>query len=244
MPFFSVITINLNNRDGLRRTILSVVSQQFSDFEYIVVDGDSSDGSIDIIQGFQEHISKSLIGKDTGVYNAMNKGLSMATGEYVVFLNSGDEFKECETLKKVHDLTYNKDFVFCDIEIFNGDNGRIGLQPNFLSTRFLLTGMICHQSIFAKRSLFESTGPFDESYRVYGDYEWLLRAVRKHNANYTHIPHVLVRYEEVGLSNTTSKVLQRQEKDSIQSIYFNGVLLYIYRFYRFLNDWLDNNFLH
>ena len=150
MPFFSVITINLNNREGLRRTIRSVVSQAFSDFEYIVVDGNSSDGSIDVIQSFEMHITKSLIGKDTGVYNAMNKGLSVARGKYVVFLNSGDEFKENETLRTVHDSTFNKDFVFCDIEIFNGDIVRIGRQPNLLSTRFLLTGMICHQSIFAK----------------------------------------------------------------------------------------------
>lgn len=241
MPFFSVITINLNNREGLRRTIRSVVSQAFSDFEYIVVDGNSSDGSIDVIQSFEMHITKSLIGKDTGVYNAMNKGLSVATGKYVVFLNSGDEFKENETLKTVHDLTFNKDFVFCDIEIFNGDIVRIGRQPNLLSTRFLLTGMICHQSIFAKRTLFESTGPFDESYKVYGDYEWILRSLWKLKASYTHVPHVLVRYEEVGLSNTTSKILQRQEKDTIQSMYFSSWLLSIYRSYRFLNDWLGNN---
>ena len=240
MPFFTVITINLNNREGLRRTIQSVINQKFTDFEYIVVDGQSNDGILDVIHEFEKSITRSLIGKDTGVYNAMNKGLAAALGEYIVFLNSGDEFRNSETLQRIQEKSSNGDLVFCDVEIFNGDNVRVRRQPNILTTKFLLTGMICHQSIFAKRSLFEITGPFNEHYKVYGDYEWILRALRKHEAKIKHIPRVLVRYEEVGLSNTTSKELQRKEKDSIQDLYFSSWLLFIYRSYRSFNDWLGN----
>jgi glycosyltransferase involved in cell wall biosynthesis len=236
MPFFSVITINLNKREGLRRTIQSVINQSFTDFEYIVVDGQSNDGSLDVIHEFDVHITKKLIGKDSGIYNAMNKGLALASGTYIVFLNSGDEFKNLETLSKIHEKSGDKDFVYCDVEIFYGDKWRIGKHPNILTTKFLLTGMICHQAIFAKRNLFELTGPFREDYKVYGDYEWILRSVRKHNATFRHIARVLVRYEEVGLSNTTDKKLQRREKDSIHDIYFSKSLLRLYRFYRMLND--------
>ncbi len=236
MPFFSVITINLNNSEGLRRTIESVLKQSFSDYEYIVVDGVSSDGSLHVIEEFDKGITKKLIEKDSGVYDAMNKGLALATGEYIVFLNSGDEFRSEITLEEIHKGCDDKDFVYCDVEVFNEKDSHISNHPSNLSTRFLLTGMICHQAIFAKRTLFDKTGPFSTKYKVYGDYEWLLRAVKKESSTIQHIPKVLVRYEEIGISNTTDKSKQRTEKDAIHEIYFNTWLLKVYRLYRKLND--------
>lgn len=240
MPFFSIITINLNNKSGLQRTMQSVFNQSFRDLEYIVVDGESSDGSIDLIEQYAGRIDKKLIGKDSGVYNAMNKGLAVATGNYIIFLNSGDEFRNSETLAKVAEKCDDNDLVYCDVEIFQGTSHRIGHHPGDLTTRFLLTGMICHQAIFAARTLFERTGPFDERFRVYGDYEWLLRAVLKHNASRKHIARALVRYEEIGLSNTTDKSVQRSEKDTIHDMYFSPWLLTLYRRYRSLHDKLDH----
>lgn len=236
MPFFSVITINLNNREGLRRTIKSVLRQNFSDYEYIVVDGVSDDGSLQVIEEFDKGITKKLIEKDSGVYDAMNKGLALATGEYTVFLNSGDEFRREETLLQIHSGTDDKDFVYCDVEVFNLNESRNSYHPDELSTRFLLTGMICHQAIFAKKSLFDKTGPFRQNYKVYGDYEWMLRALKSEGATTKHVPQVLVRYEEIGISNTTNKEKQRAEKDAIHELYFNQWLLKLYRWYRKFND--------
>jgi len=101
--------------------------------------------------------------------------------------------------------------------------------------------MICHQAIFAKKTLFDKTGPFSTKYKVYGDYEWMLRAIKEENATTQHIPLVLVRYEEIGISNTTNKEKQRAEKDSIHSIYFDSLLLIIYRLYGRLNTILRKN---
>jgi glycosyltransferase involved in cell wall biosynthesis len=244
MAFFSVITINLNNREGLERTIQSVRAQHFKDYEYIVVDGQSTDGSLDVLSLYDAHITRKIVGKDSGVYHAMNKGLKEATGEYIVFLNSGDEFKHGEVLTKIFEKNGQKDLVYCDVEVFQQKKSRISVHPNVLTTRFLLTGMICHQAIFARRRLFELTGPFSEEYKVYGDYEWLLRAVINHGASVRHIARVLVRYEEVGLSNTTDKQTQRSEKDSIQNLYFSAMLLRIYRAYRWIDDWKNNYFDH
>jgi len=236
MPFFSIITINLNNHEGLRRTIESVLGQNISDYEYIVVDGVSSDGSLDVIEEFDKEITKKLIEKDSGVYDAMNKGLALATGKYIAFLNSGDEFKSDSTLGEIQKGCGDKDFVYCDVEVFNEKSSRLSIHPTNLSTRFLLTGMICHQAIFAKKSLFDKTGPFSTNYKVYGDYEWMLRAIKKESATTQHIPQVLVRYEEIGISNTTNKEKQRAEKDAIHGLYFNRWLLKLYRWYRKFND--------
>jgi glycosyltransferase involved in cell wall biosynthesis len=236
MAFFTVITINLNNREGLRRTMESVRMQAFSDYEYLVVDGVSNDGSLEVIDEYHNIVAKKLVEKDKGVYDAMNKGLALATGEYIVFLNSGDEFKSATTLSEIHEGCADKDFVYCDVEVFNEDNHRIRTHPSELSTRFLLTGMICHQAIFAKRTLFEKTGSFSDAHKIYGDYDWLLRAIKKQNATTKHIPKVLVRYEEIGLSNTTDKQKQRTEKDQIHSAYFNPLLVMLYRVYRKFND--------
>jgi glycosyltransferase involved in cell wall biosynthesis len=240
MPFFSVITINLNNKGGLQRTMQSVFNQNFRDFQYIVVDGESIDGSVELIESHSSRIDKKLIGKDTGVYNAMNKGLSVADGDYIVFLNSGDEFRNREALNRIAEKCSDHDFVYCDVEVFHGTANRISRHPGELTTRFLLTGMICHQAIFAKKTLFERTGPFNERFKVYGDYEWLLRAVLKFDASHKHIGRPLVRYEEVGLSNTTDKAVQRAEKDLIHDLYFSRWLVRLYRSYRSLHDKMDH----
>jgi glycosyltransferase involved in cell wall biosynthesis len=239
MPFFSVITINLNNRQGLKNTIASVASQTFRDFEYLVIDGGSKDGSVDVILECAKDIKSWISDRDSGVYNAMNKGLKMAQGKYVVFLNSGDEFKLSDTLKHIAEQGDDRDFVYCDVELFGGQSPRVKVHPDQLSERYLLVDMICHQSVFAKRSLFDKTGTFNEAYKVYGDYDWMLNAIRSEHATYKHIPEVLVRYDEIGISNTTDRSLQRKEKDQIQNFYFNGLILWVYRIYRRLNDRVD-----
>jgi glycosyltransferase involved in cell wall biosynthesis len=235
MAFFSIITINLNNREGLRRTMESVRIQSFTDYEYIVVDGVSKDGSLDVVKEYVHIVAHKVVEKDNGVYDAMNKGLALATGEYIVFLNSGDEFKNASTLEEVSKGSHNKEFIYCDVEVFNENNHRVSKHPSQLSTRFLLTGMICHQAIFAKRTLFQRTGKFSDAYKIYGDYDWLLRAIKKENATTQHIPKVLVRYEEIGLSNTADKSKQLFEKDRIHSAYFNPLLVLLYRAYRKFN---------
>jgi glycosyltransferase involved in cell wall biosynthesis len=239
MPFFTIITINLNNRQGLENTIKSVRNQAFHDFEYIVVDGVSSDGSLDIIEKNADLINKKIIEKDSGVYNAMNKGLAHASGEYILFLNSGDELKHRESLMKINEKAGGKDLVYCDVDVFEGDNSVVKSHPDHLTTNYLLTDMICHQAVFARKSLFDRIGGFDESFKIYADYEWMMRAILLNQATTRHLARVLVRYEAIGLSNTANKKLQREEKDRIHDKYFNKAFVLVYRLYRGFNDWKD-----
>ncbi len=236
MSLFSIITINLNNAEGLERTIKSVMAQTFQDYEYIVVDGMSRDGSIDIINKHKSKIHKSLIEPDTGIYNAMNKGLALATGKFIQFLNSGDELNDPEALKIFATQKREAELLYCDVKLFGGEKESIKIHPDYLSSRFQLTDMVCHQAIFASAELFKRTGGFDESFRVYGDYDWMMNALRRNNASYRHVRSVLVKYQEMGISESTSAEIQRREKDKIHDKYFGVFLLWVYRLYRKIND--------
>ncbi len=236
MPLFSIITINLNNAEGLARTIGSVMMQTFIDYEYIVVDGLSTDGSVDVINEFRSNVDQVLIESDTGIYNAMNKGLGLATGKFIQFLNSGDEFCDSDALRIVAAQIEEAELIYCDVKLFGGKSESVKTHPDHLSTRFQLTGMICHQAIFASLDLFKRTGGFDESFKVYGDYDWMTNAIRHQNASYRHIHSVLVKYQELGISQSTSKEIQRREKDRIHDKYFGAMVLWVYRLYRKLND--------
>jgi glycosyltransferase involved in cell wall biosynthesis len=236
MALFTIITINLNNREGLERTIKSVMTQSFKDVEYIVVDGQSTDGSLDVISNFREGIHQLIVEKDNGVYDAMNKGLRHATGQYIQFLNSGDELKGTNALQIISEKIPHSEILYTDVELFGGERESVKVHPDKLSLRYQLTDMVCHQAIFASSELFKKTGPFDASYKIYGDYDWLMRALRKHNARAIHLPLALVRYEEVGLSNTANKSLQLKEKDSIHDHYFPKWIIKVYRWYRARNE--------
>lgn len=173
-PLFTIITINLNNAAGLDETICSVTAQGFSDKEYIVVDGGSTDASTDVIDAHESQIDRTLSGPDRGIYDAMNKGIGLARGQWVIFLNSGDIFATSDALKRVAAR------ISSDAEILLGD--AIVLYPDG-TTRLqkaqppeeLPYGMICsHQSMLVRRTLLLSM-PFTVG-KMRSDYEFTLRA--------------------------------------------------------------------
>ena len=123
---FSVITISYNNAEGLRKTMESVFSQTCADYEFIVIDGGSNDGSVDIIKNGEQKLSFWCSEADKGVYNAMNKGVSHAKGDYLIFMNSGDTFHGRDALSKVAALQLTSDIVAC--QILRMDNGQL-LRP-------------------------------------------------------------------------------------------------------------------
>lgn len=127
-PRFSIVTINLNNRAGLEKTIQSVIKQECTDYEYIIIDGGSSDGSAEVIREYQGALSYWASERDTGIYNAMNKGLKQAHGEYVCFLNSGDCFYSSQVLADMHRKGTAPD-VFCGRVITTGGSGGKASPP-------------------------------------------------------------------------------------------------------------------
>mgnify|MGYP000873106859 CR=1 FL=1 len=183
----SIITINRNNAVGLRKTIESVVNQTYTDFEYIIIDGASTDDSVNIIKEYAEATLSCGEGlgerlywisePDKGIYNAMNKGILKAKGEYLLFLNSGDWFCNKTTLEDVFELNREEDLIYGDIISYNSEEEKIpDIYPDQITGLRLFETTICHQSIFHKRSLYNND-KYKENYRVVSDWEFLVRKV-------------------------------------------------------------------
>jgi glycosyltransferase involved in cell wall biosynthesis len=180
-PLLSVITVVYNNAKDIERTIRSVVNQTYHNIEYIVIDGASNDGTMAIIHQYKNQIAQIISEPDKGIYDAMNKGLKIATGDYVLFMNSGDEFFEKDTVQKVFSLAPNADIYYGETEIINEDlvsQGRRRHQiPKKLSINSFKYGMsICHQAIYIKKSL---TGFYNSEYKLSADIDWILSALSK-----------------------------------------------------------------
>lgn len=180
-PTLSVITIVYNNVKDIERTLLSVINQKYDAIEYIVIDGGSTDGTVDIIKKHEEKISKWVSESDKGIYNAMNKGLKMATGDYVLFMNSGDEIYDLNTVSNIFSHEPNADIYYGETEMFNDDWESLGTRrhkvPEKFTWRSFKYGMsISHQAIYIRR---EITEPYDEHYKLSADIDWILKAARK-----------------------------------------------------------------
>ena len=180
-PKLSVITIVYNNTRDIERTMLSVLNQTYPNIEYIVIDGLSTDGTINIVKKYKSRISKFVSEKDEGIYDAMNKGLALATGDYVLFMNSGDEIYANDTVASVFASADDADIYYGETEMINDEGQSLGRRrhqaPEVLSLPSFKYGMsVSHQAIYIKRSL---TGPYDRKYQLSSDIDWILRAIKK-----------------------------------------------------------------
>ena len=209
-PLFSIITVTYHAESVLEETILSVVSQTYHNIEYIIVDGASKDRTLSIVNKYRDRIQAVVSEPDKGLYAAMNKGLKMAKGEYVCFLNAGDTFHEDDTLQLiVHQL--NKSNVLPDV--IYGETALVDAQRHFVRMRRLQTpdtlnwksfrqGMlVCHQAFIAKRALAET---YDLNYRFSADFDWCIRVMKKasllHNTRLT-----LIDYLDEGMTTKNRK---------------------------------------
>ena len=172
----SIITINYNNKLGLQRTIDSVIIQTFKDFEWIIIDGGSTDGSKELIEEYSKYITCWVSESDKGIYNAMNKGIQRAHGEYLHFLNSGDVFYSKDILYDIFYIkSYNHDILTGNI-INNGKELRgIGYQDISLNDFFY--NSVFHPSSFIKRELFYTFGFYDENYKIVSDWKFFLKSI-------------------------------------------------------------------
>lgn len=180
-PKLTVITIVYNNVRDIERTLLSVIQQTYSNIEYIIIDGASNDGTVDILKKYQSSFSVFISEKDKGIYDAMNKGLSLATGDYVLFMNSGDEIYAPDTVEKVFYSALNADIYYGETEMYNEDWQSLGQRrhkaPASFTWKDFRYGMsISHQAIYIRRSL---TEPYDLSYKLSSDIDWILKAAKK-----------------------------------------------------------------
>ncbi|MGN6395305.1 MAG: glycosyltransferase family 2 protein [Mucilaginibacter sp.] len=180
-PTLSVITVVYNNVKDIERTIKSTINQTYNNIEYIVIDGKSTDGTLQIIERYKDHIAQLVSEKDEGIYDAMNKGLKLATGDYVIFMNSGDEFFESTTVEKVFDTAPDADIYYGETEMVNDARQSLGRRrhkiPEKFTWRSFKYGMsISHQAIYIRRTLTEL---YDRRYQLSADIDWILRAAKK-----------------------------------------------------------------
>lgn len=180
-PKLSVITIVYNNVRDIERTVLSVLNQSYSNIEYLVIDGASNDGTMDILRQYESRITKLVSERDKGIYDAMNKGLALATGDYVLFMNSGDEIYSSITVENIFASGDDADIYYGETEMFDDAWQSLGRRrhkaPEAFTWKDFKYGMsISHQAIYIRKSL---TEPYDLTYKLSSDIDWILRAAKK-----------------------------------------------------------------
>ena len=208
-PKFSIITVTYNAGTTLEDTIQSVITQTYRNLEYIIIDGGSKDRTLEIIEQYRPHIHKVVCEPDKGLYDAMNKGIKQATGDYICFLNAGDELHEDDTLLlMVHSITESTlpDVLYDETAIVDEEGHFVRMRrlsaPEHLTWKSFKSGMlVCHQAFFARRDLAE---PFDLRYRFSADFDWCIRIMKKsqtlHNTHLT-----LIDYLNEGMTTRNHK---------------------------------------
>ena len=207
----SIITVNLNNRDGLKRTIDSVVSQTFTDYEWIVIDGGSTDGSRELIEQYSDHFAYWCSEPDKGIYNAMNKGIAHAKGEWLQFLNSGDWFTSNNVLEIVFYTPIEADIIFGNVFLTNGNELTPIKYSSDLSFSTLYYQSLPHPSSFINHSLF-SLKLYNEDYVIVSDWAFFLECALK-KCVFAHIDVFVCYFDSTGISSNNRKmVLEEREK--------------------------------
>ena len=206
----SIITVVFNNVDTLEDTILSVSSQDYRDIEYIIIDGGSTDGTLDIIKSNVDKISNWASEPDEGIYDAMNKGLGIATGDVIGILNADDIYHGQEVISCVMQKFINEsaEAVYGDLVYINKEKTKIiryWQSGIFSKNNFLWGWMPPHPSFFVKREIYEKYGPFNTSLSSAADYELMLRLIHKHRISLLYVPQILVQMRVGGKSNATLK---------------------------------------
>lgn len=232
---FSIITVNRNNSDGLERTIESVRSLKKKNFEYIVIDGASTDNSVDVIKKNSDCIDFYISEPDKGIYNAMNKGIGYAKGDYVIFMNSGDRFLNGDVLEMVEKENLYADFVFCGW--MRGKDG-IALSENFPDNHITLykllyqSDCISHQSTFTKRETLLELGKYDDSLVICADVCFIMIALALNDKTYQTINKTISIFDITGFSGSPKGLeILNHEK----FLYFKNKFPYIYDDYVYLH---------
>lgn len=197
-PLVSIITVVLNGEQHLEQTILSVLNQTYNNIQYIIIDGGSTDRSIDIIKTYESKIDYWKSEKDNGIYDAMNKGLAMATGSIIGIINSDDYYllDSIETIVEC-DKKANVDIYYGNMEISGAES--LTLKPN-IENMYKMPS-IFHPTCFIKKTVYDNIGSFNSTYKISGDYDFLLRCLKKQMIFY-YVPKTLTVFRPGGLSSS------------------------------------------
>lgn len=225
----SIITIVYNNRETIADAIESVLAQSYPDIEYIVVDGQSTDGTVEIVESYGSRISQFISEKDAGLYDAINKGIRLATGEVVGLLHSDDLFHSIDAIKAVAE-TFKKnrtDSVYADLVYVNRqDAGKVirnWKSGIYKRDNFIYGWMPPHPTFYVKREVYQRLGLYNTKFRSAADYELMLRYLYKEGISTSYLPQVLVRMRMGGKSNVTLANRWRANQEDDRAWAINGL---------------------
>lgn len=218
MKKLSIITVNYNDAKGLRETYKSIAAQTFRDFEWLIIDGGSTDGSKDFLLEHQAETAWCCSEPDGGIYNAMNKGVEHADGKYLLFMNSGDSLFEPTTLEKVFDKTPDADVLYGDWrEIQPMRLRKTCRSPKHVSYHYFATRPICHQTAFIRAALLKQS-PYDETYRICADWaKWV--ELSRDGCSFLYVPVTVCNYRRDGISYHAKEQLQEEHKRILKEFY-------------------------
>lgn len=201
-----MVTVAYNAVNTIEDTIRSIASQIYPDVEYILIDGASTDGTLDVIERHHDQLTKVISEPDQGIYDAMNKGIHAATGDVIGFLNADDVYAHQNVLATVAEIMKREhlDALFGDVAFFRPENPGRTLRhyssARFRTERIAWGWMPAHPALFVRREVFQRVGAFRTDYRIAGDFEFVARAFGKQPLRYRHLPEVLVRMRTGGVS--------------------------------------------
>jgi glycosyltransferase involved in cell wall biosynthesis len=235
----SIITVVYNSSATIKDAIQSVLSQTYGNIEYIIVDGASTDGTVDIVRSYGNKIAKFVSEPDKGIYDAMNKGIAMATGDVVGILNSDDFYANDRVIEQVMQVMSQPgtDCCYADLVYVDRENTdkvvRYWKSCDYRPFLFERGWMPAHPTFFVRRCVYQKYGVFDLNVSIGTDHELLFRFLYKHRIKSVYIPQVLVKMRTGGFSNNSLKNVVRQNQAIIQTLKKNGVkvspLLFLYK---------------
>ncbi len=218
---YSIITINYNNGAGLEKTIKSVIGQTFKNYQYIIIDGGSTDDSIEIIKKYEEHIDYWVSETDNGRYNAMNKGIKQAVGDYLNFMNSGDTFHTLSVLKDITEMNFDEDIITGGFYDQEKDVLHI-IKPQEVTLLTLLKNTFNHQATFYRRELFQKR-LYDEKYLIQSDAKFNILSIVYDNCSIKITDYIIADYDFNGISSD-KVIVNKERKQLFEELIPNRIL--------------------
>lgn len=237
-PKLSIITVSYNNLAGLQKTVESVASQTWQDFEHIIIDGGSKDGSVAFLESKSQQFSYWISEPDNGVYQAMNKGIAQAKGKYLLFLNSGDHFFSNTVLAQYHHHLVAQQIIYFNLQVVEGATRFIKEYPEVLSFSYFVQDTLPHPATFIAKSALEQTKGYKEDFKILSDWKFFIDSICKNQVSYKKVNSTLATFYIGGMSsnpaNWSLKEAERQQvlnneyalfvQDSAEAVHYKNIV--------------------
>lgn len=224
-PLISIVTVCYNEEKNIEKTCKSISAQTLRGFEWIIIDGKSKDNTVEIISKYKNKLSVLISEKDNGIYNAMNKGISKANGEYLLFLNGGDMLKDKNTLERISNFIKEDkekgDIYYGDLIYDNGEI--VTFRKAKLNEKFFKTKTISHQATFIKKELFEKYGHYNERYKIVADFDFWVKTIIINKVKTKYLPIIISVFDLDGVS-TNYKAAKKQIEERNRVLRKYGII--------------------